>query len=173
MFYGMKFRLISKRSVLFMNAKVSLFIKTMKSKGLTLAMAESMTCGLAASGLSRATGTSEVLLGSIVCYSPLLKICLLNVPESKIKKYTCESKEVTQAMAVNLSRLIKADVYAAITGLASAGGSETKEKPVGTVFICIKKGKEMYHYRHRFYGSPLTINKKACNALYDFILSRI
>lgn len=156
-----------------MNAKVSLFIRTMKSRGLTLAIAESMTCGLVASKLSRATGTSQVLLGSIVCYSPLLKKCLLNVSASQIKKCTCESKEVTQAMAVNLSKIIKADVYAAITGLASPGGSETKEKPVGTVFICLKIGKHIYHYRHRFYGSPLTINKKACDALYDFILSKI
>ena len=156
-----------------MNTKVSLFIKTMKSKGLTLAMAESMTCGLAASKLSRAAGTSDVLLGSIVCYSPLLKMCLLNVSDRQIKKHSCESKEVTQSLAVNLSKIIKADVYAAITGLASPGGSETKEKPVGTVFICVKKGKKIYHYRHRFYGSPLTINKKACDALYDFILSKI
>jgi nicotinamide-nucleotide amidase len=156
-----------------MNAKVSLFIKTMKYKGLTLALAESMTCGLAASKLSRAMGTSDVLLGSVVCYSPLLKKRLLNVSELQIKKFSCESKEVTQTMVINLSKIVKADVYAAITGLASPGGSETKEKPVGTVFICIKKGKRVYNHRRRFYGTPLSINKKACDALYDFILSKI
>jgi nicotinamide-nucleotide amidase len=156
-----------------MNKKASLFIKTMKSKGLTLAIAESMTCGLASNTLARAIGTSEVLLGSLVCYSPLLKMSLLKVSKAEIKKYSCESKEVTKTMAVNLSKIIEADVCAAITGLASSGGSETKEKPVGTVFICVKKGKDVYQYRHRFYGTPLTINKKACNALYDFILSKI
>jgi nicotinamide-nucleotide amidase len=156
-----------------MNAKVSLFIKRMKSKGLTLAIAESMTCGLAANKLSRATGTSDVLLGSIVCYSPLLKMSLLNIDKAQIKKYSCESKEVTQAMAVGLSKMIEADVYAAITGLASPGGSETKEKPVGTVFLCLKIGKNIHHYKHRFYGTPLRIENKACDALYDFILSKI
>lgn len=156
-----------------MNTNVPLFIRTMKSKRLTLAIAESMTCGLAANKLSRAIGTSDVLLGSVVCYSPEIKMALLNVSKRQIAKYTCESKEVTQALAVNLSKLVKADVYAAITGLASPGGSETKEKPVGTVFICVKIGKNLYHYKHRFYGTPLTINKKACSALYDFILSKI
>lgn len=145
----------------------------MKTKGLTLAMAESMTCGLAANKLSLTPGTSEALVGSIVCYSPLLKMTLLKVPKRQIETYTCESKEVTQTLAMNLSKIVKADVYAAITGLASPGGSETKEKPVGTVFFCIKKGNKMYHHRQRFYGSPLTIHKKACDTLYEFILSKI
>ena len=156
-----------------MKTKASLLIKKMKSKGLTLALAESMTCGLAANKLSLTPGTSDVLIGSIVCYSPQLKMSLLKISKAKVETYTCESKQITQAMAVNLSKIVKADVYAAITGLASPGGSETKKKPVGTVFFCIKKGSKHYNYKRRFYGSPLTIHKKACAALYDFILSKI
>ncbi len=156
-----------------MKTEAHLFIKKMKSKGLTLALAESMTCGLAANKLSHATGTSDVLMGSIVCYSPLVKISVLKVTQEQIDKHSCESREVTKALAINLSHIIKADVYAAITGLASAGGSETAEKPVGTVFFCIKKGKRIYHQKRRFYGSPMTIHKKACSALYKFILSKI
>lgn len=156
-----------------MNASAAAVIKTMKSKGLTLALAESMTCGMAANKLSFVPGTSEVLMGSIVCYRPEVKMSVLKVPKEQIKKYSCESKEVTQTLVKHLAKVIKADIYAAITGLASEGGSETKEKPVGTVFISIKIGTKIYDQRQRFYGTPLSIHKKACIALYDFILSRL
>lgn len=154
-----------------MNKSAAKIIKTLKSQGLTLAIAESMTCGMAANKLSFVPGTSDVLIGSIVCYTPEMKMSLLKVTRKQIEKYSCESKEVTETLVKNLSTLIKADIYAAITGLASEGGSETKEKPVGTVFFSVKKGKNVYNQRLRFYGTPLTIHKKACTALYDFILS--
>lgn len=52
-----------------------------------------------------------------------------------LKKYTAESKEVTDALAKYLRQPIATDIHAAITRLASPGGSETAEKPVGTVFF--------------------------------------
>lgn len=156
-----------------MNRITSTFIKEMQRRKLSLALVESMTCGLATHQLSRTPGTSDVLKGSIICYRPEIKKALLKVPQSMIDRYSCESKEVTRKLAANLPKLIAADVYAAITGLASPGGSETKEKPVGTVFFCIKKGNRFYEHRQRFYGTPLEIKKKACYALYEFIRSKL
>lgn len=152
-----------------MNKQINTFIHRLSDKNLTLALAESMTCGLAAHRLSTSKGTSEVLAGSVVCYSPEVKKGLLEVPQSTIDRYTCESKEVTQALARNLPRLIKADIHAAITGLASPGGSETKGKPVGTVFFCVRYKNKFHHHRQVFRGSPLEIRKKACLVLYDLI----
>jgi nicotinamide-nucleotide amidase len=63
-----------------------------------------------------------------------------------------------------------ADIHAAITGLASPGGSETKEKPVGTVFLCVYYKNKIYRERKLFRGSPLQVRKKACDALYVMIL---
>jgi PncC family amidohydrolase len=156
-----------------MNPHAAALIKTLKSKGMTLALAESMTCGMAANKLSFVPGISDVLTGSIVCYTPKVKMSTLRIPKKLIETYSCESSEVTEALAKHLSRLIKADVYAAITGLASAGGSETKEKPVGTVFFSVKNGRSIHNHRQRFYGTPLTIHKKACSVLYDFIRSKV
>ena len=150
-----------------------LLVTTLKDHQLTLALAESMTCGLAAHRLSGCIGTSDVLKGSIVCYSPELKCGLMQVSEKMIDTYTCESKEVTEALVKNLSKVVKADVYAAITGLASPGGSETKEKPVGTVFFSIRKGKKIHNYKKALQGSPLEIKKKACETLYKLILSAL
>jgi nicotinamide-nucleotide amidase len=155
------------------NKKVNNFIKTLLEEGYTLALAESMTCGLASHFLSTCKGTANVLLGSIVCYTPAVKTKLLGVPATAIERYSAESKEVTRLLAANLHRKIRADICAAITGLASAGGSETKQKPVGTVFFSILFRGRTYNFRTNFRGTPLEIREKACLHLYDKILETI
>jgi nicotinamide-nucleotide amidase len=148
-------------------------VKTLQQKKLTLALAESVTCGLAAHQLSLVKGTSDVLQGSIVCYDEKVKRGLLQVSKALIEKHTTESQQVTDALAKNLEGLLEADIYAAITGLADEGGSETKEKPVGTVFLSIYYKRRFFRRRKLFRGSPLTISKKACKALYEFILETV
>lgn len=156
-----------------MHRASNLLIKTLLEKKITLALAESMTCGLAAHQLSTCKGTADVLKGSIVCYNEEVKKQLLKVPQTVIDKYTCESAEVTAVLSQHLKALIKADIHAAITGLASAGGSETKAKPVGTVFFCFSFRNKVYQEKKVFRGTPLEIRKKACYELYKFILSKI
>ncbi len=145
-------------------------IKTLQQKKQTLALAESVTCGLAAHKLSLVKGTNDVLQGSIVCYSTEVKRELLKVNKSLIEKHTSESQRVTDELAKKLGRLIKADIHAAITGLADEGGSETKNKPVGTIFISVYYRRKMHRRKKIFRGSPLTIQTKACEELYKFIL---
>jgi nicotinamide-nucleotide amidase len=156
-----------------MNHKVNLFLNRLQEQNLSLALAESITCGLAAHQLSTATGTSNVLKGSIVCYTEEVKTTLLKVPQKLIDRHTAESMQVTEALARNLRRLIKADIYGAVTGLASPGGSETKTKPVGTVFFCVKHGRKLFKKRKVFRGTPTEVRKKACLELYAFITKKI
>ncbi|MCW3104802.1 MAG: hypothetical protein JWO09_3242 [Bacteroidetes bacterium] len=156
-----------------MNKKVNDFVKTLKEQKLTLALAESITCGLAAQKLATCIGTSDVLKGAVVCYSPEVKMGLLKIPKKVIEKHTPESREVTRQLAANLGQLIDADIYAAITGLASPGGSETKQKPVGTVFYCIRHKNKTINERKVFKGSPLEIRTAACMALYELILEKV
>ena len=156
-----------------MKNKATELVKVFKQKKLTIALAESVTCGLAAHKLAGAKGTSDILKGAIVCYSPDVKCKLLCVPQNKIEKYTCESMEVTSELVKGLKKLIEADVYAAITGLASPGGSENKNKPVGTVFMVVKFRNKNYKQKKVFRGSPLQIRTQAVLSLYHFILSTI
>lgn len=148
-------------------------VKTLQQQHLTLALAESVTCGLAAHRLAGVKGTSQVLRGSVVCYTPQVKNTLLKVPVATMQKYTCESAQVTKALVMGLKKIIKADVYAAVTGLAAPGGSETKDKPVGTVFIHVQVGSKNYSERWLFKGSPLQIRAKACVALYNLIIKKV
>jgi nicotinamide-nucleotide amidase len=153
--------------------KVTKLVRTLKKKRWKLALAESMTGGLAAHEMAGAMGTSDVFTGSIVCYSPEAKKSALGISQTMIDKYTTESQEVTDALAKNLQRVIRADIYASVTGLASPGGSETKEKPVGTVFFSLKLGRKILRRRKVFSGSPLKIRKKACKELYSFITEKV
>lgn len=155
-----------------MEKQAQKLIRQLKTSKLTLALAESITCGLVAHRLSGCIGTSEVLKGSIVCYTPEVKMSVMHVPKKLIDRCTCESKEVTELLAKNLSKIIKADICAAITGLASPGGTETKEKPVGTVFFSVYYKNKIYNHRQIFRGTPLEIKKKAADAMYKFIISK-
>jgi nicotinamide-nucleotide amidase len=152
-----------------MNTQINSFVKSLKEKKLTLAFAESITCGLAAHKLSTCKGTSEVFRGSIVCYNEEVKKDLMGIPQKTIDKCTCESAEVTRLLVKNLKKLITADIHASVTGLASDGGSETKHKPVGTVFFCVCYKNKYFAREKLFRGSPTQIKEKACFALYKMI----
>ncbi len=156
-----------------MDKRLALFIKTLKENELSLALAESVTCGLAAHLLAGVPGTSEVLKGSVVCYTPAVKTGLLGIPQKLVTKYSCESMEVTEALAKHLPKIVQADIHAAVTGLASVGGSETSQKPVGTVFFAVHYRGKLFRQRHLFNGSPLNIRKQACFKLYRIILDLI
>jgi len=148
-------------------------VKFLMDEGLTIAFAESMSCGLVTHQLNTVKGTSEVLKGSIICYSEEVKTGLLKVPKKLIDKHTAESRKITDELAKNLKKLIKADVHASVTGLAAPGGSECKTKPVGTVFYSMVFRNKFFRLRKNFTGTPLEIKKKACENFYSFIYSCI
>lgn len=149
---------------------VNRLVKQLEDQGLTLAIAESITCGMASAKLASYKGASDVLVGSVVSFTPQVKKEILGVSQQLMDRYTCESKEVTEAMCKGLKRCMTADIYAAITGLASAGGSETKSKPVGTVFYHILIGRRSVNFKKVFRGTPLEIRTKASMMLYELIL---
>ncbi len=144
-----------------------------KQNGITLFFAESVTCGLIASRLGNAIGTSDVLMGSIVCYTEEAKYSLTGLNKAFIKKYTAESQEITNALVKKLRSLCNADLYAAITGLAAPGGSETKTKPVGTAFFSVMYHGKLYSARKVFRGTPSEIKLKCCRYMYSFIFKTL
>jgi nicotinamide-nucleotide amidase len=152
-----------------MRRAAQILLDFLKKKKLMIAFAESMSCGLLTHQLNTIKGTSEVLKGAVICYHEHVKTALLKVDKELIKKHTAESQKVTDELAKNLQDLIDADIHAAVTGLATTGGSESKTKPVGTVFYSfVFKGK-LYRMRKYFKGTPLRIKKKTCEEFYKFI----
>jgi nicotinamide-nucleotide amidase len=148
-----------------------LLVKKLKQKQLTVAFAESVTGGIATQRLTNCKGASDVLAGSVICYTPEVKRTLLGIPKKTIDQYTCESEQVTEGLISGLEKLIEADIYVAVTGLASEGGSDTPQKPVGTIFVAIKYQNFIHNYRSVFKGSPLRIKEAAVASLYKRIMT--
>ena len=128
-------------------------VATLVRRNLKIAFADSATAGRFASEIAAVKNSGFILLGGIVCYDVSVKRTLLNIPEDMIKKFTPESPEVTKALAENLREHFDADVIVAVTGLASPGGSETDEKPVGTMFLHILFPQGFVAHRELFEGN--------------------
>ena len=110
----------------------------LKRKNLKLAVVESCTGGLLASTITSISGASKVFNLGLVTYSNQAKINILKVNKNIIKKYGAVSHECCKAMVNNLSKISKANINVSITGIAGPKGG-TKQKPVGLVYIGVKK----------------------------------
>ena len=114
-------------------------IYLLKKKRLKLAIAESCTGGMLSSTFTSVSGSSKVFTMGFVTYSNQAKIKILKVNKKIIKKYGAVSHECCYAMVNNLSKISKANINVSITGIAGPRGG-TKKKPVGLVYIGVKKG---------------------------------
>lgn len=147
--------------------------KALKKLKWTIAFAESVTAGRMAAEFSLTEGSGDILRGGIVSYDAFVKEQFLNVPHTIIEKYTPESAEVTKIMAQQAAKLFNSKITVAITGLASAGGSESEEKPVGTIFIHILTPSDDIKHRQVFNGSPEEIVIQAIDQTAALIVDYI
>ena len=114
-------------------------IFTLKKKKIKISVAESCTGGLLSSSITSISGASKIFNLGLITYSNQAKIKILRVSKNIIKKYGAVSHECCSAMVKNLSKISKANINVSITGIAGPKGG-TKQKPVGLVYIGIKKG---------------------------------
>lgn len=142
-------------------------------KELTIAFAESATVGRMAAEFGLTDDAGKILKGGLVCYDACIKKDLLHVDDELVEQYTPESAEVTEAAARGLTSLIPADIHVAVTGLTCPGGSETRKKPVGTMFIhCIGKDFE-FADRSQFTGNKEVIILKCIESFAALLLKQI
>lgn len=117
-------------------------VKLLNKKKLKISFAESCTGGLLASTITSISGASKIFNLGLVTYSNQSKIKILKVNKNIIKKYGAVSHECCSAMVKNLSKISRANINVSITGIAGPKGG-TKQKPVGLVYIGVKKGKKI------------------------------
>ena len=137
-----------------------------------IAFAESATAGYLMAAFA-CTEHSEVLSGGIVCYNAAIKTGLLGVSGETIEQFTAESIPVTEAIATGLSALIPADYHIGVTGLLKPGGSETAEKPVGTIYTCILENEIKLTGKSVFAGSPEEIRDQCLEAICMLLIEKI
>lgn len=104
----------------------------MRSKGLTLSVAESMTGGLICARLVNVTGMSSCLKEGRITYGIESKIQQLGIQPSLIDKHGVVSKETAIAMAKGVAAVSGSDVGLAVTGWTDSG---TDESQLGLMWI--------------------------------------
>ncbi|WP_435098738.1 CinA family protein [Candidatus Pelagibacter bacterium nBUS_27] len=128
---------------------IQLLHKKLLKKKLSISVAESCTGGLLAHNLTKLANSSKYFQMGLTTYSNLAKIKILKVNKNIIKKYGAVSKECCKSMVQNLSKISKSKINVSITGIAGPGGA-SKNKPIGLVYIGIKKGKTLIVKENRF-----------------------
>ena len=122
-----------------MKEKLTQIINILKRKNLKMAVAESCTGGMLSSTLTSVSGSSKVFTLGLVTYSNQSKNHVLKVPKQIIRKHGAVSMRCCLSMINNLSKISKSKICVSITGIAGPSGG-TKKKPVGLVYVGIKRG---------------------------------
>lgn len=129
---------------------------------LTVACAESCTGGNLAHRIVQVPGSSAYFQGSVVSYSNDVKANVLGVPRSEISAHGAVSKEVVEAMAAGVAKLMRTDCSIATSGIAGPDGG-TPLKPVGTVWIAAKYGDKLVSECLHFKGDRNMVIESATN----------
>ncbi len=158
---------------MYMETIAKKIINLLKRKKLKISFAESCTGGLLSSTITSVSGSSKVFALGLVTYSNQSKNSVLKIPKKIIRMYGAVSYQTCLSMLRNLSKIGKTRVSVSITGIAGPKGG-TRKKPVGLVYIGIKKGNKTLIKKHLFKNKGrLYIQKAAVNKSLDLILSFI
>jgi len=145
-------------------------VKKLIQKKLTISFAESCTGGMLSSTITSVSGSSKIFNLGLVTYSNKAKIDILKVPKKIIKNYGAVSNECCLSMVKKLSKISKANISVSITGIAGPNGG-TKLKPVGLVFIGIKKGNKIIVQKSLFKNkNRISIQKATTTKVLNILL---
>ena len=145
-------------------------VKILTKKKLTISFAESCTGGMVSSAITDISGSSSVFALGLIVYSNKSKTKLLKIPKKIIKKYGAVSKEICLNMVKNINKISKTNISLSVTGIAGPGGG-TKKKPVGLVYVGIKKGNKIEVKKYLFKNKGRAyIRKKIVNTSLKLIL---
>ena len=148
-------------------------IKKLTRKKLKISFVESCTGGMLSNMITSISGASKVFNLGLITYSNQAKIKVLKVNKNIIKKHGAVSPECCKSMVINLAKLSKANINVSITGIAGPNGGN-KKKPVGLVYIGIKKGgkiiinKNLFKFKNRILIQKATV-KKAVDILRSLV----
>ena len=146
-------------------------VKLLSKKKLKISLAESCTGGLVSSSITSISGSSKVFTLGLVTYSNQAKINILKVPKRIIIKHGAVSYETCLSMVKNLNKISKTNISVSITGVAGPKGG-TKQKPVGLVYIGMKKGNKILVKKFLFKSKKRnSIQRSTVNKALNLVLS--
>ncbi len=134
--------------------------RLLRSKGLTVSVAESCTGGRLGDMLTDVPGSSDYFLGGVISYSNDAKVGLLGVSPKTLKAKGAVSEEVAIQMAAGVRTKLGADIGIGVTGIAGPAGG-TPMKPVGLVYIAVSSRRSLECSRNLFRGSRSSIKDQS------------
>lgn len=140
------------------------FAHRLKDSGLTVAVAESLTCGRLASALGSTSSASDWFRGGVTAYDDDVKHRVLGV-----KRGPVINRETAQQMAESVRDLMDADIALAVTGVGGPG--HTEDQPAGTVFIAVASKSGTTAREHRFPGTPDAVLDATILAVVELAMS--
>ena len=146
-------------------------VKLLSKKRLKISFTESCTGGLLSSSITSVSGSSNVFTLGLVTYSNQAKINILKVPKRILMKHGGVSYESCSSMVKNLNKISKTNISVSITGVAGPKGG-TKQKPVGLVYIGIKKNNKTLVKKYLFKNKKRnSIQRATVNKALNLVLS--
>jgi len=148
-------------------------VSLLKKKKFKISFVESCTGGLLSSTITSISGSSKVFTLGLVTYSNQSKINALKVSKKTLMKHGAVSYETCFSMVKNLHKISKTNIAVSITGVAGPKGG-TKQKPVGLIYIGIKKTnktlvkKYLFKNKKRIFIQRAAVNK-ALNLILGFL----
>ncbi len=138
----------------------------------TLSTAESCTGGMIAKVITDVPGSSRYFMGGVVSYSNEVKIKVLRIDRALIEQHGAVSRQVAQAMARGVQRLMHTDCAIAVTGIAGPDGG-TAKKPVGLVYIAVAIGKEIEVNRFIFQRDRDGNRKETTSTAIEMLIQKL
>jgi nicotinamide-nucleotide amidase len=144
----------------------SVVLDLLRQRGLTLALAESVSSGLAASRLGAIPASRDVLRGAVVAQADEVSFEVLGVPRGPLV-----GEAAAKAMAAGVRRLLAADVGLATTGVA--GPEDQDGHAMGTVFLGLALGEQVKAKVVRLPGDPNRVRQYSVISVFDLLRRRL
>ncbi|MBK4347604.1 CinA family protein [Lacisediminihabitans changchengi] len=137
-------------------------ISTLRDRGMTMALAESLTGGLLVAELIAVPGASHVVRGGVVAYDTAIKQTVLGVDADLLAEHGPVHPEVARQMADRVRTVLAvngkpADVGLSTTGVAGPGAQG--EHPAGTVYVGFALGGRVFAELLQLEGDREAIRK--------------
>ena len=148
-------------------------VNKLLKKKISISVAESCSGGLLSNTITSISGSSKIFKYGIISYSDYSKNKILRIPKKVIKKYGSVSKQVCLLMVKNVNKIANTNISVSITGIAGPKGG-TRTKPVGLVYIGVKKGNKINVKKYLFKNKGRSyVQKSSVKKSLELILSFI
>lgn len=139
----------------------------LRERGLTLAVAESLTAGMVCSRIANVPGSSDFFRGGVVTYSKESKKEILGLNRELLEDGAV-TQPVARAMAESVRRRFAADLGVATSGVAGPGDGGER-KPVGTLCLALAHGEGVESWERRLPGDRELVRSIATMAAMNVV----